>query len=118
MIDEYPKPRDQNGWYWESCGVGNHMTANGHIDMIVNCPYIPYDTYNDPSWGRHPKVQPIPYHTKLLVQDADDCADEIITILRKNGFEIFLKQIDITEQLNIKTKIIEKVYEYLKLWAK
>lgn len=34
----------------------------------------------------YPKIQPIPYKDKVLVEDADDCADEIISILRKNGF--------------------------------
>ena len=35
--------RDKEGWWWnpDKSGYGNHIDENGHIDMMINCPYIP-----------------------------------------------------------------------------
>jgi len=33
--------RGEDGWLWFGVGEGNHIDANGHIDMVVCCPYIP-----------------------------------------------------------------------------
>ncbi len=38
--------RGEDGWLHIEPGVGNHIDANGHIDMVINCPYIPL-TFQD-----------------------------------------------------------------------
>jgi len=47
----YSEPRGEDGWWWnpnEPGAVGNHMNANGHIDMMVCCPYLP-EVFEEPN---------------------------------------------------------------------